>query len=65
MNLKSERELAMDTVKLNPNQDQKKSLRKFLEYQGYTSKEIEGIIFNELFFTLMSICSPQKRSTTC
>ena len=61
---KSERKLVMKTVEINPNQDKKKSLRKFLEHQGYTPKEIENIVFKELLFTLSTLCFNQKADTS-
>ena len=54
----------MKNIELNPNQDTKKSLRKFLEHQGYTPKEIENIIFHELLFTLSPLCFTQKIDTS-
>ena len=42
----------MKNIDLNPHQDQTSSLRKSLEYQGYTPEEIRNIIFEELIFTL-------------
>ena len=64
VNSKSKGELVMKNIELNPNQDTKKSLRKFLEHQGYTPKEIENIVFKELLFTLSTLCFNQKADTS-
>ena len=49
----------MKSLDLNPHQDKRKSLRKFLETQGYTLEEITNIIFLELMFTLSKMVSEQ------
>ena len=64
VNSKPKGELVMKNGELNPNQDTKKSLRKFLEQQGYTPKEIENIVFHELLFTLTTLRFTQKVDTS-
>ena len=51
-------------IALNPNQDKSKSLRKSLEYQGYTQEEIEIIIFEELLLTLSKKVEETKRQSS-